>query len=390
MNDHLDVKKRPTGVAYLSPGWPRGFVPNGIASYVANAYDALKSLGVAVHVLSTKTRFGFRSQDVKTVGDRNCERRLGGIIAQVRKLKVEKKIEIFEMGEIFGWAHRVAQDLPVPLVVKLHGPWFLNGKANGVLEDEHFIKRVKDELQGLQSAAGVTAPSQDVLTRTQAYYGVELKNSRVIANPIKTVPGEDRWQLGKCDKKKILFVGRFDRHKGADILIEAFATIARKMPATELLFVGPDLGLEKDGKCWGIKDYIRRVMPAAYRGNVRWLGQLSAEAITKLRKKSFITIIPSRYENFGNVLLESMSFGCPTVASSVGGNPEIMEQERNGLLFQTEDPDDLAGKALRLLGDEVLAERLGKQAAEDMETKYHPQKIARQMLDYYAEILGQN
>jgi glycosyltransferase involved in cell wall biosynthesis len=196
--------------------------------------------------------------------------------------------------------------------------------------------------------------------------------------------------LGKCDKKKILFVGRFDRHKGADILIEAFATIARKMPATELLFVGPDLGLEKDGKCWGIKDYIRRVMPAAYRGNVRWLGQLSAEAITKLRKKSFITIIPSRYENFGNVLLESMSFGCPTVASSVGGNPEIMEQERNGLLFQTEDPDDLAGKALRLLGDEVLAERLGKQAAEDMETKYHPQKIARQMLDYYAEILGQN
>jgi len=389
MNENLDLKKHPATVAYLSPGWPGGFVANGIASYVANSYEALKSLGVIVYVLSTKTQFCFLSKNIKTLKGSDYKKRPEAIAAQVRKWKDEKKIEIFEMGEMFGWAHFVAKNIPVPLIVKLHGPWFLNGRANGVPEDESFAKRVKDELRGMQSAAGVTAPSRDILRRTQTYYGVEFKNSRVIANPIKIIPAEERWKRGKHDKKKVLFVGRFDKHKGADILIEAFAAVLRKMPEAELLFVGPDCGLDKDGKHWTIKGYIERVIPVKYKRNVRWLGQLSAKEIIKLRKKSFLTIIPSRYENFGNVLLESMSYGCPTIASDVGGNPEIVENGRNGLLFQTENPEDLASKALSLLQDEALAERLGKQAAEDMGAKYHPQKIAHQMMDYYAEILNQ-
>ncbi len=186
-----------------------------------------------------------------------------------------------------------------------------------------------------------------------------------------------------------MFVGRFDRHKGADILLEAFATIVRKMPEMKLVFAGPDRGLNKDGQCWKIEEYIKRVIPVQHRGNVQWLGHVSAKTIERLRKKSFITIISSRYENFGNNLLEPMSCGCPTIAPNIGGNPEIMENNRNGLFFEVENPEDLANKALSLLGDEALAERLGKQAAEDMETKYNPQKIARQMLDYYAEILSQ-
>jgi len=383
------MKNRPDGIGFLSPGWPRGFRANGIETYVANAYDALKNIGVAVHIISINTQMGFWPKHIKTLNEKAFEKRAEAIAAQVKKLTDRKNIKIFEMGEMFGWAHGVAQDIPVPLVVKLHGPWFLNGKADGVPEDERFIRRVRDELSGMQNAAGVTAPSRDVLRRTKAYYGVEFKNTRVIPNPIKIIPEKERWKLSQCDRKKILFVGRFDRHKGADILLEAFGSILRKMPAAKLVFAGPDRGLDKDGQHWEIEEYIKRVMPVQHRGNVQWLGQVSAKAVERLRRESFLTVISSRYENFGNNLLEPMAYGCPTVASGIGGNPEIMESGRNGLLFEVENPDDLAEKALSLLGDEALAERLGKQAAEDVGERYHPQKIAHEMLDYYAEILNQ-
>ena len=383
------MKNRPDGIGFLSPGWPRGFRANGIETYVANAYDALRSLGVPVYILSENTKFGFWPQHIKTLKHENYTKIVEVITAQVKKLKKEGRIEIFEMEETYGWAHGVAQDIPVPLVVKVHGPGFIIDKVEGILEDKRSIQRVKDELSSMQSAAGVTAPSRDILRRAQAYYGVEFKNTRVIPNPIKIIPEKERWKLSQCDRKKILFVGRFDRHKGADILLEAFGSILRKMPAAKLVFAGPDRGLDKDGQHWEIKEYIKRVMPVQHRGNVQWLGQVSAKAVERLRRESFLTVISSRYENFGNNLLEPMAYGCPTVASGIGGNPEIMESGRNGLLFEVENPDDLAEKALSLLGDEALAERLGKQAAEDVGERYHPQKIAHEMLDYYAEILNQ-
>ncbi len=182
------MKSSLPGIGFLSPGWPRGVCANGIETYVANAYYALRKLGVAVYILSEKTQFGFWPPNIKTLKHEDYTKIVEVIVAQVKQLKKEGKIDIFEMEETFGWAHSVAQGIPVPLVVKLHGPWFLNGRADGFLEDASFIQRIKDEFKGMQSAAGVTAPSQDVLKRTQEYYGVTFKNARVIPNPTRIIP----------------------------------------------------------------------------------------------------------------------------------------------------------------------------------------------------------
>src|SRR5207237_5245352 len=129
------------------------------------------------------------------------------------------------MEESYGWASRIAPTSPVPLVVRLHGPWFLNGLANGVREDAAFHRRNLWERKGLIAAAGVTAPSRAVLDATRNRFGLELKNSAVIPNPVEPVNPDGRWSLQACDQNRVLVVGRFDRHKGGDLMIDAFCRI---------------------------------------------------------------------------------------------------------------------------------------------------------------------
>ena len=71
----------------------------------------------------------------------------------------------------------------------------------------------------------------------------------MIPNPIAVKPEAHRWRLETCDPNRILFIGRFDRHKGADFLLRAFAALAPSVPNLRLDFVGNDVGLMlEDGR----------------------------------------------------------------------------------------------------------------------------------------------
>jgi glycosyltransferase involved in cell wall biosynthesis len=188
----------------------------------------------------------------------------------------------------------------------------------------------------------------------------------------------------------LLFVGRFDLHKGADILLRAFARLARDRPEVRLLFVGPDTGLSQGGRRIGLKEYLESELPSSVRAKVEYFGALSRYEIEPLRRRAFVTVVPSRYETFGNVVTEAMAMGCPLVATSTGGIAETVSDRRNGLLVVEEDAQALADAVNELFGDPALAARLGEQAASDCEEYFHPRKIAEQTLQFYSAILERN
>src|SRR5262249_20871031 len=72
-----------------------------------------------------------------------------------------------------------------------------------------------------------------------------------------------------------------------------------------------------------------------------------------------VAVLPSFVEAFANVPLEAMSYGCPVVFTRRASGPELIEHEKNGLLVDPADIDDIASATIRILKDEALAERLG-------------------------------
>jgi glycosyltransferase involved in cell wall biosynthesis len=87
------------------------------------------------------------------------------------------------------------------------------------------------------------------------------------------------------------------------------------------------------------------------------------------------------------MLLEPMSIGCPLVTTSVGGIPEVIKNNHNGILVPSQDVDAMVDACKRLLDDPGLASRLGRQAWIDCRDNHGSETVARQTLAAYQEAI---
>ena len=395
-------------IGYYIPGWPPGLVPNGIVTTLGHLGQQLREMGHHVHYVTPYISGGAHDVDVTLVESVNVstisaklqfkwnfERAFYATASKriadaVSRLVSEKGIEIFQMEETHGWASTVIRQAPVPVIVRLHGPWFLHRALTPTHssnpENRHRIER---EGEAIRRAAGLTAPSHNVLALSQQFYSPLSKPTQVIPNPIPMIPVATRWKLDSCDRDLILFVGRFDHHKGADILLKAFAELAQHRQTLRLVFVGPDIGINlgKDRRLQ-FADFVHEAIPVTLRCRIDHRGSLSRTEIEGLRTKAYLTVVSSRYETFGNVLIEAMARGCPIVATDAGGISEIILNDHNGLIAPVDDVKGLTAMMAKLLDDPTLATRLGEQAARDCGDKFDPRKIARQTLDFYSSVIG--
>jgi glycosyltransferase involved in cell wall biosynthesis len=400
-------------LGYFSPAWPADTSCNGIATYVGTVTPVLRALGHDVTIIAANVAQGTRDEtvyDLKQVQKlRNTTQRaiaalrhriaprathahMGwqSIITAIDHAHAKRRIQIFEMEETFGLARRVCQKTSIPVCVRLHGPWFLNGQAEGFPQDEIFRSRVLEERQAICAAHGITAPSRAVLKCVRDYYGLVLPSAEVIPNPTLPVPVAQRWQPDSCDPNHVLFVGRFDRHKGGDLIIEAFRLVLQEFPDVRLSFVGPDRGcVSEDGREWSLEDFVRARIPGALEaGRVKLLGRQPQSVLGEIRRGAAVSVVCSRYETFSYTALEAVTMGCPTVAADVGGIPEIVRDGVTGLLHRAGDPGDVAAKIIELLRDPSRAAWLGHRAAVECERRFHPDVIAAQLVEFYRRILG--
>ena len=400
------MEKVKVRIGYYVPGWPPGLVPNGIVTTLGYLGAQLREMGHHVHYVTPyimgethdvgvslveSTRTVFTRWRFKWNFERTFHATVSkGIADAVSRLVSEKGIEIFQMEESHGWASAVIRQAPIPVIVRLHGPWFLHRAltptSSSNPENRHRIER---EGEAIRRAAGLTAPSHNVLALSREFYTPLSCATQVIPNPIPTFPAAARWKLDSCDQDLILFVGRFDHHKGGDLLLRAFGELARERSTLRLVFVGPDIGITL-GNDQRLKfdEFLREAIPVVLRSRIDYRGPLSQTEIAKLRTKAYLTVVSSRYETFGNVVIEAMAAGCPIVATDAGGISEILINDRNGLIAPVDDIKGLAAAMGKLLDDSTLAIRLGEQAARDCREKFDPQKIAQQTLDFYSMVIA--
>lgn len=393
-------------IGYFIPGWPPGAIPNGIVTAIGHLGKQLVLNGHEVFYVTpdghtylgdqqvwagegckdgsvTKLleKFHFKL-DSEAAFFRSASKRLADAVEQ---LVQRSNLEIFQMEETQGLGLTVIPRLQIPVVIQVNGPWFLHAPLQAPQSSEREkSRRIRREGQVIHKAAGITAPSKDVLERIEATYGKPKCPSEVIPNPCMPAV---RWTLESCDRNLILFVGRFDLHKGADIVLKAFSKVAKNRGAIKLLFVGPDVGLPIDGGVISFSEFLAQEVPPPVREGIEYLGRLPRNEIEKLRTKAYLTIVSSRYENFPNTVVEAMAAGCPTIATNAGGIREMIFQDRNGLLVAAEDVDELAAAIATMLDDPALARRLGEQAARDCRDWFDAGKVAERTVSFYSKVI---
>lgn len=388
-------------VALYSPGWPPQSNPNGIVTYVSHMRRELENQGHKVSLfhgsgphqpdadqrVHAVRKSGWRRLKSKLSGE-TPERQVlghGELLADaLLNLHRREAIDVFEMEESFGWCAQVQQRVPFPVVTKLHGPAFLT-KPEGALSAALLQSRLVAEGDALRSARFITSPSRSTIELTAAHYGVDLRAAVVIVNPIANDTVGHLWSPELANPDELLFVGRFDRNKGGDFLISAFQRLLKTRPAARLVFVGPDSGfLQDDGTTVGIGEFIAKTLNAKEREQVSYLGAMQSDKIAALRCRAAAVVVCSRWENQPNTALEAMLQGCPLVASDAGGTTEIVEHERTGMLYKSQDIDSFCAQVLRVFNDSALARSIGQNARQYVLRAHSPVAVVRQTLAYYA------
>lgn len=173
-------------------------------------------------------------------------------------------------------------------------------------------------------------------------------------------------------------VARFDFRKGIDVLLNAIAYIKPQVNEVKCILVG-------DGK---EKAHLRQLVKELnIEKNVEFAGM--QEDILPFLKKMHMFVLPSRTEGFGIAILEAMAAGCPIIASNVGGIPEIIENEVNGLLVQPDDNIALANAILRL-NNRDFAKRISQNAYDLVQKKFSGKSYISKLKREYSKALNRN
>ena len=248
-------------------------------------------------------------------------------------------------------------------VLSLHGIYSqqiteLHGKIYSSISKNY-------EEKALNWADSVTAVSKEACE----YYSKFGFNVRYVPNAVD-LDNFPKKSIKKFENQ-IIYAGRLSKEKGIDTLLE----VAENLPTKYNLLI---VGIGPDEK------KIRNVVNS--KTNVHYLGYKSKEDTISLIRGSDLLVQPSIMEGISSTLLEAMGCGTCIIASNVGGNTEILDNDKTGILIEPNNAEKLLNTISDLLTDN---EKRAMMATEGLKTvvKYDWKQVGKLYLDTYEELL---
>jgi glycosyltransferase involved in cell wall biosynthesis len=246
-----------------------------------------------------------------------------------------------------------------PLVIRPHGSDILPGEW--IDRDPRLAERMRRALL----TADVVVAQGDSLAERLRGLGVPAGRLRIIHNGVR-LPGAEPDPLPH--EPSLLAMGSLAPKKGFDVLLQAFRLVRQRVPEARLTIAG-------DGP-----EGPRLVALASALGiadAIAFPGVVTGEAKPALFACARAFVSSSRREPFANANLEAMAAGRPIVATRVGGNVEMVEDEVSGFLVEPEDPDGMAKAILRLLEDRERTAVMGRAARQRAEAFSWDEMVSR-------------
>jgi glycosyltransferase involved in cell wall biosynthesis len=330
----------------------------GVASVVGNLAKYMASQGHQVFFLHSartvflrqkRTKLGFPGFDFRMqmpLGDRHPAISLLAFL-------ILFPIGMFELIRLI-WKHRIQiinihyptdcffyfavckRVLPVGLIISVHGadifPQVPSSRAFKFL---------------LSSSDLIVAPSQWLQRKFLAVFPDLNGKTIFIHNGVNLAELNGLCGEGSADNNVsyILCVSAYKEQKAIDVLIRAFKMVHSADPSLKLVLVG-------DGPLRGQLEDL--AMSLGIQDQIEFHGPKERAEVAKLLRGCKVFALPSRFETFGIVILEAMACKKPVIATTAGGIPEIIEDGKNGILVEPDNPKALADALITVLKDQTL------------------------------------
>lgn len=273
----------------------------------------------------------------------------------------------------------------VPLVVSYHGDWAPDfGSPFRRLGVTVANRLITEPI--LREAAAIISPTR-IYIKNSRFLG--RYRDKVVVIPNGIVPGECRTSLTREEARLhlgipseafiILFFGYLTPYKGPDVLLQAFESFATRIPEAMLVYAGTGTLLSS---------LQQEVARAGLTDRVRFLGHVNDTVKPLVYRAADLFSLPSTRssESFGIVNVEAMASGLPVISTRIGGIPDVVHSEENGLLVEPNDVGALAEAIKRLYGDPDLCRHLGREALNSVD-QYSWPRIGRMTEKIYRRVL---
>ena len=285
----------------------------------------------------------------------------------------------------------------VPVIQMFHTLAVMKNRVARSEQETESTIRIDAEKRLLREVDRVVAATQAEVAQFQWLYQIGTENVVVIPPGVDTshfypIANDEAKEFAGIPQEKriILFVGRIESLKGIETLLRAIAQLIeegvfRNTPFG-LLVIGGDAKLSaEDTNAEMVR--LKEICESLGLGEiVTFLGKCAQDTLQYYYSAAEIVVVPSHYESFGLVALEAMACGTPVVASETGGLAFLIRDGETGFHVPAGDVGSLADRLARLLQDDVLLERLGRQAAAYAKG-YDWAEITDQILDLYGTLI---
>lgn len=176
----------------------------------------------------------------------------------------------------------------------------------------------------------------------------------------------------------VLFVGRLQQVKGADILLKAIPRVLQSFPKAHFIFIGD--GSQRDN----LEDRAKQM---GVSNAVTFTGFLERSQVEKYYSTSSLMVNSSRSEGICNAILEAINHKLPLVASNINGNKDLLADEETALLFEINNIHQLSDAILRILKNPELGIFLADHAYQETAQKYDIERVADAYELLYKDLL---
>ena len=253
------------------------------------------------------------------------------------------------------------------------------------------------EKHTVRRADAYIAHSSFIAVHCASLYRIPFDEIRVIPLGTPLAPLLPPQKKMSARAVRILYVGRLQKRKGIQLLLQAIQIVAEKMPNVEFLIAGLDAGdaprlpgaPAHERQKTTYKRYFASIATQRAQDATTFLGHVEEKELAQLYSGCDILVAPSLFESFGLMYAEAMAHAKPVVAFHTGAAPEVVAHNETGLLVEPNNVTELARALIELAGDPQRRRDMGLKGYQRIRAEFSVERMVSATEAQYRQVIEQ-